>query len=224
VFLYLHGFASSPGSTKARLFRQHLLELGISTHTPALDRGDFEHLTLSSQRAIIDPIYQQCPAGEPVVIIGSSMGGYLAALTATRTPVAALVLLAPAVDFAARWRERLGPEKVAAWKASGYEETFHYGQQRNARISYALLEDAAQHEPWPRVSAPTLVLHGIKDDIVPQERVERWVRMNPSARLQLLDTDHEMSDSLETIWRESRAFLAQINEVTSFYPSLRDDK
>ena len=52
---------------------------------------------------------------DPLVLIGSSMGGYLAALYASRAsqasqafgrPVAALVLMAPAVDFHRRWAER----------------------------------------------------------------------------------------------------------------------
>src|SRR5690348_17748458 len=55
----------------------------------------FEHLTISGQLGVLERTLQN----EPVRLIGSSMGGYLAALYAARHPeVDRLVLLAPALD------------------------------------------------------------------------------------------------------------------------------
>lgn len=178
-----------------------------------MDGGDFVRMTLSSQRAIIEQICLKLSPGEPLFLIGSSMGGYLAALTASAREVRAMVLLAPAVDFAQRWRERLGPARVAAWRERGVEETFHYAQQRQAQIGYGLLEDADRHAPWPRVACPTLVFHGVQDDVVPQDRVERWVAQTPSATLELLETGHEMTDQLEHLWARSWAFFAPFIEA-----------
>ena len=50
-FVYLHGFASSPGSRKARFFEERFQELGIGLEIPDLAEGNFRNLTLSAQVA-----------------------------------------------------------------------------------------------------------------------------------------------------------------------------
>src|SRR5262245_8030594 len=98
-FVYLHGFASGPSSSKARFFRDRFAELGIGLEVPVLAEGAFERLTISGQLAVLE----QTTGGDPVSLIGSSMGGYLAALYAARHPeVEKLVLLAPAFSFMTR--------------------------------------------------------------------------------------------------------------------------
>jgi pimeloyl-ACP methyl ester carboxylesterase len=91
--VYLHGFASSPLSGKAQFFRRKFEALGIAMEIPRLDEGRFEELTISSQLAVIE----QAVGGQPAILIGSSLGGYLAALYASRHPsrVEKLVLSAP---------------------------------------------------------------------------------------------------------------------------------
>lgn len=221
MFAYLHGFASGPGSFKARAFRERFEAFGIDLQVPALDEGDFERLTLTRQRKVVEHLLAQ--ATPPRILIGSSMGGYLAALHASRHPVDALVLLAPAVDFASRWRERLGTQTLENWRREGFVEVEHYALGRKARLSFDLMEDAPRHEPWPAVTAPTLVLHGRHDDIVPIERVERWVAMTPSARLVVLDSGHEMTECIDRLFDETCRFLAGVAAVRQVHPSLAKD-
>src|SRR5664279_4733320 len=141
--LYLHGFASSTASSKARFFAERLRAAGALVEIPDLAAGDFEHLTISGQLRVIE----QAAAGEPVALMGSSMGGYLAALYAARHPqVSRLVLLAPAFCFARRWAERLGPAAVSSWRETGTLEVFHYGENRPGPLAYSLLDDASQYE------------------------------------------------------------------------------
>src|SRR4051812_34095931 len=112
-YVYFHGFASSPRSRKAQTFRSALEGIGIQMEIPELDAGDFEHLTITSQLRIAEALLR----GEEVCLIGSSMGGYLAALYASRHPeVSRLILLAPAFSFSSRWEHVLGPEKLAQWR------------------------------------------------------------------------------------------------------------
>src|SRR4051812_24066806 len=112
--VYLHGFASSPQSSKARFFAARFSGVGVPFHAPALDRGDFQSLTITGQlTAISDAVVgqrKQLADGEELVLMGSSLGGYLAALYAERNPksVDRLILIAPAFQFYRRWRERLG--------------------------------------------------------------------------------------------------------------------
>ena len=202
--IYLHGFASSPGSSKARFFRQKFEEYGISIEVPELDCGDFEHLTITDQLEVIERV----AGGRPVTLIGSSMGGYVAALYAARDPeVERLVLLAPAFGFGRRWPETLGRAEMERWRETGWKTVFHYGEGRERRLSYQLIEDALGYEDFPAVSQPTLILHGIRDDVVPAELSERFATLHPNVRLILLASGHELTDVTGSLWAETASFL-----------------
>src|ERR1035437_5050357 len=100
TLLSLHGFASSTASRTARFFAERLRAAGAPSDIPDLAPTEFEHLTISGQLRVIET----AAAGEPVALMGSSMGGYLAAIYAARHPeVSHVVLLAPAFGFARRW-------------------------------------------------------------------------------------------------------------------------
>ena len=78
-FLYLHGFASSPGSRKAIAFERHYAPRGVELDRLDLRVPTFPNLRLS---AMIE-VTRAAIGGERdrAVVIGSSLGG----LTATRT-------------------------------------------------------------------------------------------------------------------------------------------
>jgi len=195
--LYLHGFASSPASKKASFFRERIPSLEV----PDLAAGDFENLTISGQLELIEDLAR----GERVALIGSSLGGYLAALYAARhAEVAKLVLMAPAFGFARRWAA--APE-VENWRKTGFLDVYHYGEKRNRRLSYAFIEDALGYEDSPDFKQPALIFHGIRDDVVPARFSSEFAASHPNARLHLLDSDHELLDVLEAIWQASRRFL-----------------
>jgi predicted esterase YcpF (UPF0227 family) len=123
--VYLHGFASSPQSSKAQFFAAKFRALDHTLEIPHLDQGDFTGLTITRQLQLIE---KTVDAG-PVILLGSSLGGYLAALFAARHPQAVekLVLMAPAFQFPTRWRARFSPQDLAAWKLRGTLPIFHYG-------------------------------------------------------------------------------------------------
>jgi len=195
--IYLHGFASGPHSSKAQYFRRRFAELGVEMQVPDLSEGDFDNLTISGQLRAIERI----AGGEDVRLIGSSMGGYLAALYAARhREVTRLVLLAPAFGFGRRWRDMLGEEKVDEWRRSGGLTVFHYGDKRERRVGYALLEDARKYEDYPDVSQPVLIFHGRRDEVVPVEYSERFAALHPQATLRILDSDHQLLNALEEMW------------------------
>ena len=218
MLLYLHGFASGGGSFKARFFSRRLEALGLGLVVPELDEGDFEHLTLSGQLRLVERL---CAAADgPLVLIGSSLGAYLAALYAARFPVAALVLMAPAIDFAGRLRERLGEQAIERWRRRGTMPVFHNAHRRELALGWELLADAAGHEPRPWVRAPTLVLHGRHDAVVPLETVKAWTLGLPRARLEVLESGHELVDVAEALFERAQAFLAEIPEVAAAWPAL----
>jgi uncharacterized protein len=171
---------------------------------PDLAAGDFEHLTITGQLAVVE----STTSGSPSVLIGSSMGGYLAALYAARQPeVARLLLMAPAFGFARRWPESMPSETMAAWRRTGWLEVYHHGDGRLRRLSHALMDDAAAYEDFPAFTQPALIFHGTRDTVVPPDYSAEFVSLNPNARLQLLESDHQLLNVFDSIWDQSPAFL-----------------
>ena len=106
------------------------LGLGIPITFRTLAEGNFERLTLERQLKFIE----EQVGHEPVTLIGSSLGGYLATLLAAASPeVRKLVLLAPAFGFYDLWIAELGPERLENWKRNGTITVFHYGLGREAQ-------------------------------------------------------------------------------------------
>ena len=192
--VYLHGFASGPSSSKARYFRALLESAGSQVAVPDLADGDFEHLTITGQIAVIDRV-----AGTgPVSLIGSSLGGYVAALFAARHPrVERVVLLAPAFGFAQRWPERLGPVQVAAWRHAGTIDVFHYADNRTRKLGYQLLADGERYEAYPDFAQPALIFHGVHDDVVPARYSEEFAATHAYAALEVLDAGHDLLNVLD---------------------------
>jgi uncharacterized protein len=202
--LYFHGFASSPASGKARFFQAAFRNRGVDIEIPDLAAGDFEHLTITGQLETISRLARR----EPVSLIGSSMGGYLAALYASTHPeVNRVALLAPAFGFGKRWPETLGTETVAEWQRNGWRTIFHYGEGRERRLHYGLLEDAGQYPAYPDVSQPTLIFHGALDDVVPAAFSETFAASHPDASLEVLDSGHELHNVLDYMAPRVLGFL-----------------
>ncbi len=205
--VYLHGFASSPQSGKARYFKAKLEALGVEVEVPRLDAGDFEHLTVTGQLQVID----RAVGGRPAILFGSSLGGYLAALYASSHPeVERLVLMAPAFQFARRLRERYPPEELAAWQVRGAAPVFHYGYGTERLLGYELFEDAARHQDEPDFTQPALIFHGTDDPVVPASLSEAYAARHPNVTLHLLKSGHELTDVLDRMWALARPFLETV--------------
>lgn len=202
--LYLHGFASGPASRKARFFAERFAAEGVPLEIPSLDQGDFEHLTLSGQLDLMERLL----ANETSILIGSSLGGYLAALYAARhLEIDRLVLLAPAFNFVRLWEDELGPERLAFWKQNGKIPVFHYAQNREVPLACDLLRDAARFEPFPDFRQPALLFHGDQDASVPVEYSVKFSADHANARLVRVNSGHDLADALERIWLEMAQFL-----------------
>jgi len=210
---YLHGFASGPDSSKGQFFRQRFAELGYELQLPDLTEGDFENTTLSRQLALLDRVVGASPA----VLIGSSMGAYLAALFAARHPrrVPGVVLLAPAFDLGLYWAASLGEDVVREWRERGQRQVYHFGEKQIRNLSYRLLEDALQYEGFPDVRQPALVVHGRADETVDHRLSLRFAEDRSNAEVVLYDSDHQLLNVLDEIWERVRKFTAEIPEASS---------
>ena len=204
--IYLHGFASGPQSSKAQAFRKALAGRGIELEIPILDESDFEHLTLSGQLRVIENTLN----GAPCRLIGSSMGGYLAALYAAAHPeVDRLILLAPAFGFQTRWRAIHGDQAIERWRETGWLPVYHYGAKELRRVHFGLFEDAGRFPGYPNFRQPAQIFHGINDTVVPIQFSRAFAADYANAQLTELDSDHELLNALDQIVRDSIPFLTE---------------
>ena len=186
--IYLHGFSSSPGGNKGTFTRRWAEERGIPFHAPDLNLPTFETLTLTSQVAAVEALLRTLSA--PPVLVGSSLGGFIATAVAHRgAPIRSLILLAPAIHFA---RRRMTSPAWAVYREHGEMEVFHHGAGRPLRLGPELLEDLPNwmdDSGW-RIPIPTVILHGRHDEAVPLAESEAYAARNSSTVLHVLEDDH----------------------------------
>ena len=217
--IYLHGFGSSPESTKARFFAERLRPFGIDVRCPDLNEPDFSTLTTTRMIAQVEQEMALLPPG-PMALVGSSLGGFVAYQIAirqarardagepVRRPVDRLVLLAPALDFG---RSGFGPLDTAGlerWRRTDRYDVMHYALNQVRPIRFALYEDAQKYDSFAEpIPIPALIFHGWRDDVVDPAMVQRFAAGRHAVSLSMLDDDHLLSANLELIWSESARFL-----------------
>ncbi len=211
--LYLHGFASSPGSRKAQVYREIWEAEGREVRIPDLNENDFEHMTLSRMLALVER--EARALDRPYVLMGSSLGGYTASLAASKGDdcLRGLVLMAPAFDFARQFKGTLGEETFERWKAMGRLPMLHYAYEAEKMLHFGFAEDAFNHAAYPAVGRlPTLLMHGLNDEVVPVELSRRFVEYNPRVEAHYLDGEHDLIDRLSDMVALVNRFLHRLDE------------
>ncbi len=204
--VFLPGFASDMTGTKAAAMRaacaargQAMLLLDYSGH--GASGGEFLNGSIGVWTADAALVIESVAGQEKLLLVGSSMGGWIALLLALRLAerVAGMVLVAPAPDFTARLIEpALSDAQRAALEEQGF---FHppsaYGPP--APISRKLLEDGRRHlllDGKIGVNCPVRVLHGMRDPDVPWRQSLVLAECLESADVRLVfvkDGDHRLS-------------------------------
>ena len=209
---YLHGFASSPKSTKVAYFAERFREHDVELRVPDFNQPDFSTLTLTR---MLQQLGAELAGGAPAALIGSSLGGTLAILAASAHArlVDRLVLLAPAVMFAKPGHHLLPPERIEEWRRRGALPFFHYADNAERELRFTFYEDSLQYDPFNApFHQPTLVFQGLRDASVDPRTVEAFAKTRPNVTLALLDDDHQLIASLPRMWTDIRAFLGVDDE------------
>ena len=206
---YLHGFASSSRSQKAAYFGERLKACGIELRCPDFNEPDFSTLTVTRMVEQLSADIAGLSSG-PIALIGSSLGGVVAILTAERMPerITRLVLLAPALAFPRDAAKILGDERFARWRTDKAVDIFHFGFGQPRLLNYTFYEDALRYDASAvSLCQPVLIFQGRWDLAVDPRMVEAYAAARPKVTLTLFDDDHQLMASLPAMWTEMSAFL-----------------
>jgi pimeloyl-ACP methyl ester carboxylesterase len=205
TIVFLPGFKSDMDGSKATHLRdwaagqgRAMLRLDYSGHGQS--SGAFEDGTIGrwadDARAIIE-----ARTNGPLLLVGSSMGGWIALLLARAMParVAALVGLAAAPDFTESLLAGLSDAERATLHATGrIARPSLYGEEPYA-FTRALIEDGRRQSllsaPIP-VTCPVRLLQGQQDPDVPWQTALRIAEQLQSTDVEITlvkDGDHRLS-------------------------------
>ncbi len=213
-FIYLHGFASGPGSQKARVFKDRFKKARLPLAIPDLQQGDFENMTLTKQVSLVQSIIDG-KSGTCFALIGSSMGAYLAALLAeTRKEIKALYLMAPGFNFLNRWMENMGWDKNCLDSIQDLISVFHYGYNAEVNLKTELFRDAINWDSLPLIrNIPVRVVHGLHDETVNVQESRDFARLRPWCQLKELDSDHSLLSCIDWIVEDCMEFFRSKNLI-----------
>lgn len=151
-FVFNHGKESGPDGSKIRALREQAETAGHTT--ASMDYTDLPNDPDARAERLVEYLGEQ---EDDLVLVGSSMGAYVATVASQRVPVKALFLLAPAfyldgyavVDFKPRcenitlvhgWHDDVVP----------WEHSVRFGKRRSATV-HLIDGDHRLREALPRV-------------------------------------------------------------------------
>jgi len=207
-YAYLHGLASGPGALKGVQLAEAFARRGVDLARPDLNAPSFADLTCTAMLGVLDRMDREAGPGVTWRFVGSSLGGYLAALWAGRNPGRCdrLVLLCPAFGLQDRWTHLVGDGGLAAWRREG-RLPLPDASGNPVPVHYGLVTDLASFPREPAFDCPALVVHGTRDDVVPIAGSRRLAAGRPDVRLVEVDDDHPLHASVDRIEREAAGFF-----------------
>jgi pimeloyl-ACP methyl ester carboxylesterase len=204
--IFLHGLWSDRKGTKAAFLaescaraRRPLLRFDFRGHGES--GGDFHDATIGGWLADALDVIDRLTAGR-LVLVGSSMGGWVSLLAARARPdrVAGFIGLAAAPDFTKDIAACLTPAQKNALAQDGY---FHYhppAPPMNFIITKSLLEEGQSHGllpgPMDDIKIPIRLVHGMKDSDVPWQTAHRLAKALRQADVEVFlreEGDHRLS-------------------------------
>ncbi len=168
MLYYIHGYQSSPNGEKAALLKATLHAIPI-----AYREGAPEELVISE---CLSRISEAITNDQQVILIGSSLGGFLAASTAlTHSTVKQLILLNPAII----------PPEIDLDTIEGMPVRI-LQEMRDPRLFQQ------------KIKATITILRGTLDDIVPDEWILTFAQAQ-NVTIRLYNDDHRFSKNISKL-------------------------
>ncbi|RYE06031.1 MAG: alpha/beta hydrolase [Rickettsiaceae bacterium] len=205
--IFLHGLMSDMEGTKARHIEQHSRNLNYNfikfdNFGHGKSSGSFVDQTMSSWLAGLKIIIDQLTHGK-LLIVGSSMGGWLALLAALeyQDRVQGVVCLAPAVDFThnAIWQKLTTKQQIEIQNLGSLMVSNKKCELRY-EISYQLIKDGQHHlllqQKQIYIDCDIQIIHGLLDEEVESGlsiELMNKIKSNSIVLKLIKDGDHQLS-------------------------------
>lgn len=205
--MWLGGFRSDMLGTKAEFLdrwaaekSRAFLRFDYSGHGES--DGAFEDGSIGEWAADAIAVFDSLTDG-PQILVGSSMGAWIATLIAKARPdrIAAVIYIAPAPDFTEKlmWPSFTGEQRDAIFRDDRLELPSDYSDEPEI-ITKKLIEDGRNHLVMTGavpVTCPVRILQGMKDDAVPYTHALAFAEQLQSPDIEILLTpggDHRLSE------------------------------
>ena len=205
--VFLGGFMSDMTGTKATALEAWARDgnrafVRFDYRGHGASEGVFEDGTIGTWLADALAVLDGATEG-PQILVGSSMGGWIALLAARARPtrIAGLLGIAAAPDFTRRmWQDDFGESEREAIRRAGRVTVPSEYSEEGYVITRELLEEAEQHmlldAPIP-IRCPVRLLHGMRDEAVPWEtslRIAEQVETDDVEAILVGSGDHRLSE------------------------------
>jgi pimeloyl-ACP methyl ester carboxylesterase len=177
TIVFLHGLKSDRHGTKADVLAAHAAAKGygflrFDMYGHGASSGQFEEGTVSRWVDDAVAVIDELTTG-PIILIGSSMGGWVGLKTAVTRPdrMAGFIGIAAAPDFTEdlMWAE-LSEEQRTTLHTQGFIDLPSEYDEQPYRINKALIEDGRKNlllRGDIAITCPVRLLHGQRDTSVP---------------------------------------------------------
>lgn len=214
--VFLSGFMSDMAGTKALALEEYCRNAGrafvrFDYFGHGQSSGKFVDGTIGRWRGDALAVLDEVAPG-PQILVGSSMGGWIALLAALARPerVQGLVLIAPAPDFPDKmmWAGFSDGERAALERDGILYQPSEYGAEPYA-ISHNLITESRRHHLLDApiaLQCPVRLLHGMQDRDVPWDwslKITERLAVKDVVVTLVKEGDHRLSSpaDLARIWR-----------------------
>lgn len=214
IGLFLHGFRSNIEGRKASALATHAAQhgrpwLAFDLRGHGGSGGDPAAPQISTLLTDLDAVFGRLKP-RPVMLVGSSLGGWLAVRAAQRHPqqVRALLLVAPAFNFIQQYFGRLPEAEQERWARTGTHRFDDLYSEGSYVLDYTVVTDAYRHDVFAQrkpLQCPTIVVHGDRDVQVPLAQSRRFVdEVAPHAELIVVPGgDHRLASGIPALLQAS---------------------
>ncbi len=227
--MFFTGFKSDMTGQKAQALYDYCTSKGIAFTRfdyggHGASGGTFEEGTIGDWLADSLVVFDEVTKGKQI-LVGSSMGGWIALLLAKKRParVSGLIGIAAAPDFTERliWQKTTDAQKEQLARDGYFPIPNCYGGEPY-NITRKLIEEGRNHlllnDRTINLPCPAHFIHGTKDEDVPVALGKELAKRVPFSKLTLVEGgNHRLSEPehLELLTRALEALLQAAKGTTS---------
>jgi len=215
IIILVHGFSANKDARSLRLIKELIDKKGISTfrfdiYGHGESDGKLEDITISEG---VDDVLQAINFlkqrdYKKIGLVGTSFGGICCTVASVNTKdLFVMVLKSPVSDFKELIDLKYSKEEIKNWEQKGH--IFLKDGEKKLKINYLFYNDFGNNNGYfsaPNIKSPTLIVHGDKDEEVPDYQSVKLSRLIPNCKLiTIKGADHgyrkpeHMKEMLEAI-------------------------